>query len=550
MERIRKQNSRNYQGVPRRGMERVYHWIEASRPWATCDNQPDHGVPIVGIEGQKLQKYRNKRLKQKSTSGAAQPNTRHLGPRQQMHFGKKDAQRDSNTLGPRSTQFDKSPPRSQHASSPKSQESEAIAQSKRYAPPRLQKRRLQVDKNSSWWAKNTSLKEVLAVPGTEYPDGTVETFYEAFNDDVKCELRSGATRVSHGGRIDVGGREDQVAGGRSTDPKFDERMKSYFAMASFMYHQYNQNNGKPAPANQELTVHTTQPEMFAPQQVPDQLLTAPSTSPLSTPGLHTNSTFNDIVKSTTGHDMHNSHEITDISLGAPLSPVSVASPSENSSLPSELYECCVDNVKQSSAKKRTQPTQFNRNIHPNSPYYRKICNIASPFGVFEPSTVDASTIDASKLPPFIDDEVAARKAIHPVNSSMLSTGQPAGTGFNKNGQTFDKTGQTSGYVSEMMMSKHFSDLRLDSVGNGRLSGSYDHSASTTNLSGKLVVGEAVSGHDSNIRRINENSQEHMLKRTYGEFYCRQCDRSWCSNNGFCMEQDVFTSREHATSATK
>merc|ERR1712050_152182 len=51
------------------------------------------------------------------------------------------------------------------------------------------------------------------------------------------------------------------------------------------------------------------------------------------------------------------------------------------------------------------------------------------------------------------------------------------------------------------------------------------------------------------RELRENNQVHRLKRTFGEFYCRQCDRAWASQNVWVIDGTKrFTSNAPVISA--
>merc|ERR1712071_136677 len=69
--------------------------------------------------------------------------------------------------------------------------------------------------------------------------------------------------------------------------------------------------------------------------------------------------------------------------------------------------------------------------------------------------------------------------------------------------------------------------------------------SSTNNSSNLLIGDSVLGENSNIiRKVVENDKDLILKKSYGEFYCRGCDRSWCSKNVWvvCNSRRVYIKR--------
>jgi len=504
-----KQNSekkKDWRGQPHQ-YQRIHDWVEDSQNWAYGDDPPQRDTGGRGAKS-KLHRYR---MKQNRVSGEQQ----NLAPRQQ----RAQEQRASESTAKKSWKHVKSQSRQSF-----SNVDPDVISSKRYAPPRLQKRQTMVDRNSSDWAKNTSLKDVLAVAGNFYPEGVVD-FYEKFNDNIKCELKSGSTR-----NRSVGSSTDTDSG-----PGVGDFVKNYLDMANFMRYQfaqwqYQQNQERLATTKAEhLDICTTeQSKLDDAGKAGDVANAARKEKPRKS------SQFNDIVKSTTGHDM-DILDMTGISLGASMSPLSATTPSENSSLPSELWECCATSrispqPAQSTAKKLALTKEplnaaVGRNIHPNSPYYRRICNIPSPFNEINNATAEKKIL--------VPKSKAPEKATHPFNSSLLSNGQAAGTTFNSQAL------QSSGYASGMMDSKN----TTAEFGNVRARN--DCMSSSTNNSSNLLIGDSVLGENSNIiRKVVENDKDLILKKSYGEFYCRGCDRSWCSKNVWvvCNSRRVYIKR--------
>jgi len=535
MSRLRPQNSRIIKGqdCPFSGMQRVHEWVEDSIPWAVSNNQPDLGVPPTkhgrGESNEKLKKFRAKQIQKSANNKSSANDPRNLAPRQQRLAKNTAPQYQDVPMQPRTSL---GRPLATHLVYADGYQARAEPpNSKRYAPPRLQRKQHVVHGRSSDWERNTPLKQVFGVFGG--PNGG--EFYQKFNGNVKCELKSGAKRVRHGGRVVQNARYEEHGDALQEQPAFDEShfeelMKNYNFMASFMSYQYNMymrhQNEAPEKAAADVMPRNATFEGKGPTG--EGVVAEKSSS-------EPNSVFNEIVKSTTGHDMSSGN----ISLGAPVSPLSATSPSENSSLPSELYECCAGDspapkVAQSTARKAQLTKnsiavdQPRRNTHPNSPYYRSICNIASPFGKLSlqnDGVVPQRSRTAEQSPPrcplWADRDTSSKRrhsdTVAPANSSMLSTGKPAaGQSFNStamyNGAANMSSGYGSGLFHDQSAKVNVKRPSLDSVD-----------------SSKFMVGESVVG-DCNVRKVTENNTEHVLKKTYGEFYCRACDRSWCSKN--------------------
>lgn len=287
--------------------------------------------------------------------------------------------------------------------------------------------------------------------------------------------------------------------------------------------------------------------------------------------------------------------------------------SSNSTLPSELNECAVQEAMSSTAKKPVNvisSLNYARNPHPNSAYHRKTSNIPNPF--LNPSNKpcnDQSVLDlclekherhpekrktqekARKDDQFgVTFDTARNKVLYEErnlfgdksvledNFKNLNVSDPNysfnnasfhnSNGFNNASSLTNASGlnptssfnnalnNNSSFVqnsslatnSNLFGSSSIFNKSNDASGNGcnksafsnelRTSGYVTNDTSkhsTTNFLLNESEPALKIGDEFNIREVRENNQTHRLKRTFGEFYCRDCDRAWASQNVWVID---------------
>lgn len=164
------------------------------------------------------------------------------------------------------------------------------------------------------------------------------------------------------------------------------------------------------------------------------------------------------------------------------------------------------------------PMRAGRNIHPNSVYYRKICEIPSPFGEHQweefNKAVTSKRSTSTKAPACKIPELQPNNDINECDISMISSGMNVST----NNKSQILSNHSSGYetapdISGTTLLEHLHEEKDE----------HGISISSTHFNVSCEL-------DKPANTENKKAGRNNLTKAYGEFYCRKCDRSWASNN--------------------